>query len=246
MTASTKPKTPNMTLDVLEGVSDQEVGRFCKRSSRLTLSQIVDKVTVKETLSTESGRRLKVYTVQIFFYSAEEYRREYCVTVFQVLNSFQRFAYNLKKEIQTELKKLDANLRSQIEKIGKGQAEQSERGRTNPHGGDNEEDDGNIPNDAGSEVGDGDAYAVKRARQINEEITYDENSDEESEVNIAAIEESYDVEDDEEKKGSDKLGQHGGDGGDSVEEQFLSQVKFARSFKCTPSKCVFDLEVSVF
>jgi len=74
MTASTKPKTPSMRIAVRPGHSAEEVKRFCKKASRLTLSQVVESVAVTERLIAEQGRRNKVFTIKINFFPEE--RRE--------------------------------------------------------------------------------------------------------------------------------------------------------------------------
>ncbi|TFY66559.1 hypothetical protein EVG20_g4537, partial [Dentipellis fragilis] len=123
MTASTKPKTPSMTMTVTEGNTEEEIDTFCRRGSRLSLSQVVDTVQVTERLVVEGQARSKHFTINLTFFPEEEYKAEYSVETEEVLAAFStRFPMLLKKEIQVEMKKLDADLKGQIAEIGKGKA----------------------------------------------------------------------------------------------------------------------------
>ena len=110
MTASTHPMTPTMKLPLRTDISDAHIEAFVKQVSRLTLSQVVEKVTVTEQLSgkTEADarlRRLRRYTVLLEFYPAEEYRKEYEITPIQIHEALAfNFAAKLKREILAEMK----------------------------------------------------------------------------------------------------------------------------------------------
>jgi DNA-directed RNA polymerase I subunit RPA1 len=121
MTASQKPKTPSMAMLVRPNADPSQVAKFCKRASRLTLSQIVDRVSVKERLAVASDARVTSYEVDIVFFPREEYQSEYDVSPKEIRAAFQRgFIHTLKKEVITELKKLDADLKQQIAELGRG------------------------------------------------------------------------------------------------------------------------------
>ncbi|KAF9478153.1 beta and beta-prime subunits of DNA dependent RNA-polymerase [Pholiota conissans] len=180
MTASQKPKTPSMTMKVKAGVSGEEVTLFCKRASRITLSQIVENVTVQEELHTEGDARRTYFLVNIDFYPKEEYQDEYDLEPNEILSSFGvQFPLNLKKEIISEMKKLDADLKSQMSQLGQGK-------RVNAQASETEEDEEGAAakkkkgDDEGSENGDGDADEEKHARQKKQQATYD--SDDEDDV----------------------------------------------------------------
>ncbi|KAG1816996.1 hypothetical protein EV424DRAFT_1348051 [Suillus variegatus] len=68
MTASQKPKTPSMTMEVAHGVSQLDIDIFCKQASKLTLSQLVDNVTVKEHLTVQSDARRTEFVIEIVFF----------------------------------------------------------------------------------------------------------------------------------------------------------------------------------
>jgi hypothetical protein len=189
MTASRVPKTPSMTITVAKGVSVDQADAFARRASRVTLSQVVDKVTVEERLAVNNRARRKQFTIDIAFYPEEEYRAEFDVSPVQLVAAFgTRFALILKHEIQVEMRKLAADLKSQIAELGKGRpaptAEEGEPAaardlerkmpmqRSLRQGGDDED----------SEVGDGDASREKRHRQKQQQTSYESDEDEEQEV----------------------------------------------------------------
>ncbi|KAF8522225.1 hypothetical protein BU17DRAFT_45191 [Hysterangium stoloniferum] len=245
MTASTKPKTPNMTLYVLDTVDTGEIEDFCKRASRLTLSQVVDNVVVKERLHIKHGTRTKSYTVNISFFPVKEYQQEYRVTSQEILDSFKMFSLILRKEIQLELKRLDADLKSQAESIGKGRAEKAPRAEAEDVEADIEEP---VPvHDGGSEVGDGDADDAKHARQSRQQATYEDDSDEDqseaAELDDEAIEGEFEddgggfVDESASNKDKDKA-----DRVASVSTIFLNNIKHAMSFMFEDTSCSFGLE----
>lgn len=134
MTASQKPKTPSMTMKVQPGVSPEDIELFCKRASRITVAQVVETVSVQEQLKAEGDARRTQFTVNIKFFPADECRAEYDVEPSEVLAAFAtRFPLLLKKEMQIEMKKLDADLKSQIAELGKGK-------KVSTRGGDQEAD----------------------------------------------------------------------------------------------------------
>ncbi|EFI27675.1 RNA polymerase I largest subunit [Coprinopsis cinerea okayama7 len=189
MTASQKPKTPSMTMKVKPGTSPDDVTLFCKRASRVTLSQLVEGVTVDEQLCVEGQARRTQFTVTINFFPREEYLAEHDVEPVEILSVFgTKFPLILKREIQNELRKLDADLKSQIAQLGKGKAV-----RTHGEGeGDGGEGDGETSKrkrnaDEDSEVGDGDADDEKRQRQKKQQATYDSDEDSDEEDNGEAF-----------------------------------------------------------
>jgi DNA-directed RNA polymerase I subunit RPA1 len=256
MTASQKPKTPSMTMEVALGVSQLDVDIFCKRASKLTLSQLVDNVTVKERLTAQSDARWTEFVIDIVFFPAEEYTEEYDILPEEVLAVFAaKFPLILKKEIQTEMKKLDADLRGQIAQLGKGKASkepvvgevEAEDGEGDGEGARRGKDD-----DDQSEQGDGDAVDAKRARQRKEQTSYESDNDSErDDLDDAAIEAIYasDTEDGEgeDDNDNDKIGRPTAIHAQTqiVADAFMNAFHQATSFTFTKSKCSIRLEVRV-
>ncbi|KAL1944308.1 hypothetical protein VTO73DRAFT_3493 [Trametes versicolor] len=254
MTASTKPKTPSMTMKVHAGVAAASIDRFCKKASRLALSHIVDKITVKEQLVLKGESRSKEFTIDLAFYPRAEYEQEYDVGPLEILMSFAtKFPLLFKKELQVELKKLDADLKSQKAELGKGKTVREHQGAA----GDAEED-GDDPrsrkqddDDDASEVGDGDATTSKHKRQRKEQATYededeeDEDADEGGEMGDLDIEAAYASSSDDDE-GSDEDMDQGADSlaeeHDRVESLFMDNLPSATSFSFRDSGCTIGLQ----
>jgi hypothetical protein len=212
MTASIKPKTPTMTLPVAPNVPLSSIDDFCKKASRLTLSQVVDVVTVEESLVTLEGARNRNFKVTIELFPRTQYDDEYKVQPKDILRTIGKtFGGVLKKEIQVELKKLGADLKAQVAGVGKGQAPRREVGGAAGEDGDDGDADADADADAGapasrddmSEVGDGDADDAKRARRQRELSSYDDDDDDDDDeassnvdIGVDALEAEF-AEDDE-------------------------------------------------
>ena len=182
MTASQKPKTPSMSMKVRRNTSREDINLFCKRASRVTLSQVVDHVVVQESLWVEGDARRTRFTVEINFYPKAEHQDEYDLELIEILAAFASiFPATLKREILAELKKLDANLRSQMAELGQGKKLASGEGET-------DEGDGegvvNTRGDDEESIGDGDAGDEKRARQKRQQATYESDNEEEIEETV--------------------------------------------------------------
>ncbi|WRT67829.1 uncharacterized protein IL334_004803 [Kwoniella shivajii] len=124
MTASAKPTTPTMKLPLRETISDRDTETFIKQVSRLTLSQVVERVTVTERLSSKSsessGTRQRKYTVLIEFYPPEEYAPEHEITPEQLHEALAfSFAPRLKKEILGEMRNVAKSAQQDLQ-VGKG------------------------------------------------------------------------------------------------------------------------------
>lgn len=256
MTASQKPKTPSMMMLVKDNVSQEDIDKFCKRASRATLSQLVEKVSVEEQMKVTSVSRRTKYVVEIKFFPKKEYQEEYDVVPSEILAVFStRFPLLLKKEMQSEMKKLNEDLKSQIRDLGKGK----KKPRDGEEGGGVERDDGEE--DAGeprrkrgddeiSEVGDGDAGDEKRLRQQKEQATY-ESDDEEDDEEDEMVGDEKDADQMEEEEATliegEKLVKASGK--TSLENQvkrvaslFEQNLPPATSFDFDASRCEFELE----
>jgi len=221
------------------------------------LSHVVDKVIVKETLTVNGDARRKDFTIELMFYPKAQYQAEYDVNPPEILTAFgSKFPLHLKKELQTELKRLDADLKAQIKELGKGKAV---RERPAFRSGDIGDEDGEgeasqarkKDDDEASEVGDGDATAAKRQRQAKEQATYEDDEDEEigiGEFDDAEIEAAYasptgdesGMEDDD--KDTIKSGQELVAEIAKVEELFMENLPNATSFAFNDSCCTIGLQ----
>lgn len=245
MTASTKPKTPSMTLMVKAGTSSDSVQAFCKRATRLPLSHIVDNVTVEERILPS---RRKKFSVKIAFYPATEYKEEYDVTLSEILSTFgTTFPLILKKETQNELKKLTTEVKSQFSDIGKGRVEgqsaaisDGDDGEPAPRG-----------NDDRSEVGDDDADHVKRMNQSKQQATYESDDDDDgkalAEFDDVGIEAEFEAGSDEDSKIDDDASEEAEKSdlsakAGNVQELFMRNLQPATAFGFSDSGVSFELE----
>lgn len=184
MTASQNIKTPTMQLPILADVAADRLQKFCQNSTCLTLSQLVDHVTVTERLSSKSAdngfSRLKLYTIRLAFYPADEYAAEYSVDREQILLGIQKaFVPLLDRAILKEIKQNDKETKAQVGDMGKARSQVSlaAAARAEAAAGADDEDSGPVARDDG-EQDDGDADDARRKRQAKDE------SDDESEDDI--------------------------------------------------------------
>ena len=231
-----------MTMNIVPSVSDDDIATFCKRASRLVLSQIIDKVTVKECLRVQGEARRTEFSVDLSFYPEEEYVEEYDVNAVEILAVFgARFPSILKREIQLEMKKLDADLRSQIAQLGKGKASKE------PIVGEDDADvDGEEPVEKTRDAdGDGDGDSAKRARQRKEQASYESDEENEEEFDDAAIEAAYASEGEDEGEANGQAPDPTlGEQVEVVAEKFAETFSQASNFKFSELACSFELEVS--
>ncbi|KAK4545068.1 hypothetical protein LTR36_003619 [Oleoguttula mirabilis] len=107
MTAARNLATPTMTLRLIEEMSVEGARKFAKGISRLSLAEVVDKVTVTE--STGKGvvyGEAKKYEVRVEFFPRAAYGREYAVAVEDVVGTLEhRYLPRLQALVRKELKK---------------------------------------------------------------------------------------------------------------------------------------------
>lgn len=252
-----------MNMLVRQGIQVSDIDTFCKRASRLTLAQIVDKVVVKETLIANGNTRSKQFDIELVFYPEDDYRAEYDVEPLEILSAFgTKFPLLLKREVQNELKRLDQDLKSQMANVGRGKAARDQPGDANSRGDDDADADADnarrtkgADDDDASEVGDGDAAATKRQRQSKEQATYEEDDeddededdgflkefgDDELEAAFASADEDSDTEDPKKKTGPDDLTKEVG----IVEQLFMENFSYTTSFTFNEAGCSIGLQVS--
>lgn len=238
-----------MTMAVRLGISLSDIDAFCKKASRLVLSQVVDSITVKQRLTVDGDAKCTKFTIDIAFFPREEYEAEYDVEPSEILTVFAtKFPLILKREIQADMKKLDSDLRSQITELGKAK---TVKDRISVRGGDEGEDEegtgGNKDDDDNSEVGDGDAGDVKRSRQKKEQTSYESDEDVEA-YDDDAIEAEFveedrnEVDGDGEKVDAEDLD----DQATTVADLFKGNFHHATQFSFNEGGCNIQLQVTIF
>lgn len=184
MTASANPKTPSMRLPIKDLVPEDDLSRFIKDAKRVTLSELVDKVTVTERLSSktvENGQtRSRTYTVLLDFYPREEYLEEHNLTPHQILESLPAsFGLHVRNEVLRELKEVGKMLKNDLEGVGKGKTVRIPRGTVDDNLAATIEEQGEHAGaDVESDAGDGDADDAKRAANSKDMATYEDDESE--------------------------------------------------------------------
>ncbi|KAI9756426.1 MAG: hypothetical protein M4579_003848 [Chaenotheca gracillima] len=109
MTASANISTPMMTLYMNPELQDADGERFAKAISRLSMAEIIDRVTVNEKIAKGTAyARAKIYQFKLDFFPAAEYREEYAIDIPEVARTLEtRFVPLLQKTMRAELKKKD-------------------------------------------------------------------------------------------------------------------------------------------
>ncbi|CAK9780803.1 beta and beta-prime subunits of DNA dependent RNA-polymerase [Cutaneotrichosporon oleaginosum] len=233
MTAARKPATPTMTLPLREHVEASDADAFVKHVSRLTLSEVVEKVTVTERLSGKSAEannsRVRKYTVLLDFYPPEEYTEEYKITVDQLHDALcTSFADRIKRQIVNQ-SRTAIKAQEQDKAVGKGlrlRAGAEEEGEAPRRGKDDELDDDDDDEDSGQ---------LKRARQTRA-LEYE---DDEAEVGVQDLEDmieggaaSDSDSEDEDEDAAAKAAWNAA--ADVLSEQFKRASKFATDFHFDP------------
>lgn len=112
MTASAAIKTPQMTLPIWNDVSDDQARTFCKSISKVKLSEVIDNVSVVETIaaSSVSTGPTRSYIIRITFYDCQDYQDEYDIFKEDLQSALStKFISNLESVITREIKKQKKN-----------------------------------------------------------------------------------------------------------------------------------------
>ena len=113
MTASRSISTPQMTLHLIPELDENAGHRFAKGISKLTIAEVIDEVSVNESIGPGIGfARAKIYNVRLDLFSAKEYCETYAISAADVLRTIEiKFIPLLSKLIKKELtRKGDAKL----------------------------------------------------------------------------------------------------------------------------------------
>ncbi|KAJ5682591.1 DNA-directed RNA polymerase I subunit [Penicillium macrosclerotiorum] len=107
MTASATIMTPTMTLLLNEEISKEDSDKFAKAISKLSIAEVVDKIQIRERIGSGLGHaKAKIYDIEITFFPADEYTKEYAIQIKDVQNALQnKFIPRLVKLTKAELKK---------------------------------------------------------------------------------------------------------------------------------------------
>ncbi|KAF8455247.1 Rpa190 RNA polymerase I subunit A190 [Kalaharituber pfeilii] len=203
MTASASIATPMMTMTIEQERTENELEDFRKSISRLTLSEVIDHVTVTEKLSKVNGQtKSKTYLIRINFYSKDEYEKEYSVRPVDIVRAIQNeFIRRLSRVIKQEHKLKGEGSRpgqaDALPEVGRSKrtitqeqlATNAESPAADEEGADDSDDD--------DEGGDGDATSSKQKLRKTDGVSYDEPDEGERDNRAAADDEEPSDQDDE-------------------------------------------------
>ncbi|KAJ3039738.1 hypothetical protein HK097_002758 [Rhizophlyctis rosea] len=209
MTASGSIKTPMMRLPLLPAAQTRQ-NTLCKQISRLTLSQIMEGVTVREKLIFADGARKKELVLRLKFWRKKDVEREHNVSVEDLEWVIEkRFVSALEKAITREIRgrvrkgEMDevGVALGNFERVGEGVAEEGGEGEESGAGKEekpsrkgkgpakkprevaedvNDDDDDVLGSE--DEGDDGDATAEKKAGNRTQRVGYDAADEEDEEV----------------------------------------------------------------
>ncbi|KAG9323204.1 hypothetical protein KVV02_002993 [Mortierella alpina] len=230
MTASTKLKTPTMTLNINPGVTESQLQSFCQDTSRLTLAQLIDNVQVTERMISKNAasnqKRHKVFAIRLNLFREDEYQTEYGVSSDDVEKVIEaQFVKKLETAILRDLRRVYRKTKGvSADDIGK----PSKVTDTEAGGDDERADEGEVSrHDAGgdeSDDGDGDATSEKISKRGKQQASYEEpDSDDEKVIKSAdKAQRELDGED------SDVDSEESEDSEDEVEDEADKRRRLAR------------------
>ncbi|GMM51811.1 DNA-directed RNA polymerase I core subunit [Starmerella bacillaris] len=187
MTASANIKTPQMSLQLQQDISDAAADAFAKSITKIVLSQLIDKVIVKEktsALNSKSTKTARKYSVRIELYTKKEYEEEYDVSqhdIEQILSN--KFLFMLEESIAKEVRKqrrIDQSIVTQI-----GVANKSEKAGIKADSQVNDIDDSgdeDVNSDNEEEESNSKDDVVASDKQEKEEAELGEEEEEDKEV----------------------------------------------------------------
>jgi len=116
-------------MEVALGMSQLDIDIFCKWASKLTLSQLVDNVMVRECLTVQSDACWTEFVIVIVFFLTEPYTEEYDILPQKVLAVFVVVFPLILKEIRTEGKGSKESVAGEAEaEDGEGEGESPSHG----------------------------------------------------------------------------------------------------------------------
>ena len=151
MTAAKSLATPTMTLKLNDGIAMDDAKKFAKGISRLSLAEVIDKVTVTERVGKGIAYgEARKYEIRLELFPRAEYEKEYAVTVQDVVSTIEhRFLPQLQKLVRQAIKKRgdEKTLKADIGKSAGRVEEETTRPEADNEGG-NDDSDADDEDDA--------------------------------------------------------------------------------------------------
>ncbi len=253
MTASDKPKTPQMTIPFKKNITKQQAQRLCSQMSRLTLDMIMQGADVTERfLPKRPGdeQRIRSYTITLRFIPRDEYAEEYELTSDQLQSTLTRvFVKRLVSTIKQEMKGSRSRGKEEENAIGQGADTSNFKESLDATTTDEESDDrttrkrgkkdtaGSGDEDEDDDGGDGDATSARSRMRRTQQSTYDESEDEDDEHSV--------VVDDASVIDNNDVGENENDS--QYRDDIVNNNQFIREYRFDQKDgawCEFELHVS--
>lgn len=179
MTASTKISTPSMTLVLNEELSREDGEKFAKAISKLPLSHVLDRATVRERVGRGIAYAVaKIFEIRLRFFPSAEYAKTYAITKADVLQTVERkFIPALESLVLKEMKKRrsgdNGSAAPQVGvSVGTVEMAAPNSGEGGAGGEDDDEDDD----------GDEDATSAKQRANRTEAVSYGPNDEDDDAI----------------------------------------------------------------
>lgn len=236
MTASKKPMTPTMTVEVIEELSEEKGQSFAKGISRLSIAEVIDTLQVRESITDIKGKKFKIYDIDIKFFDAKEYEEEYAIKKRDLVRALQDdFLPIFMKKIGAEVDRRQAeqNLSSfsaaQPEiGVSIGTTERFEGAVRETQAGDAGNDDND---DEDNEDDEEDAKRASSKANRDNQVSYEAPDDDED--MIRKEQDESDIEDDDDEDNENKKGQTTDDSSESSdssdEDELTEEAKLDRT-----------------
>lgn len=233
MTASKKPMTPTMTVEVIEELSEEKGQSFAKGISRLSIAEVIDTLQVRESITDIRGEKFKIYDIDIKFFDAKEYEEEYAIKKRDLVRAIQDdFLPILMKKIKDEEERrrneqnLTAHSAAQPEigvSIGTTERFEGAARETQAGGAGNDDDDSDNEDD------EEDAKRAQSKQNRDNQVSYEAPDDDED--MIRKEQDESDIEDDEDienKEGQEQTEDSDSNSSDE-EDELTEEAKLERT-----------------
>ena len=192
MTASTKPKTPQMNIPFKPHVEKTRAEEICRGISKLTLDMLIEDATVTEKFVSVSHGRYRSYRLHLKFCKRAEYESEFGLKTEELQRVLEKqFIKKLVAMIQKDLMNSKKNQEAEEDQIGRGQdvARFQESQEVSNTAGEGSSVPKKISKGAKSVLSDDegddmelDASSANRAQKKKQHTSYDGPDDEDKEI----------------------------------------------------------------
>lgn len=215
MTASTKPKTPQMSVPFHSTVSRSRADAVCRNLSRITLDKVMESATVTERFIAKSqslnGERCRSYTIRLQFSKRADYLADFGLKPDDIQRTLElKFVKRLVAAVNKDLKQQQMKYEKDGDEIGQGAdiskfnessqaiaaGEEEESARAKPSSRPKVEHQKSIVSDDEQDEMDLDATAATRARKHKQHASYDGPDEDEKELSKTADDDDVEEEGD--------------------------------------------------